>query len=403
MLTPETPSRRFARNWVSIKYAMLVTIELRRQVGIGAFVFWNVRSGTCEAEIKAHSDLIRSLSLSEDGNKIASGSEDNTVRVWHLNETPENSDRATDEGIVDMNRLAFSPDGKLAATSSSDGFVRIWDVRRGRLHRRFDERVDHLTCVAFSPDGLKLATAASPFNVSGLNSKTASRHGSLKLWDLETGQQLQSADVNARDIHFTPNGKHLIYSHAKSLVLWDVPTWTAVRAIKADRFLGVQLDIAADRICAAAGVWEYPSLKQIYKRPSTNRGFGSALSPDGRLLAVSNHVAKTVELRELPTGKLIESLSGMSDFVLHLDFSPDGERLASATQQGTVVVWNIETGNEVIRYRDHKFWCFCARWSPDGNTLASTCMGRFVGPSIVFHRAVSNSSADALLRRVASE
>ena len=365
--------------------------------------FWNIERGVCDDEINAHSDRIRALSISASGTKIASGSEDNTVRVWDLNPNPPSHHvRATDQGIVDLRRLAFSPDSKLVASASSDGYVRIWDVHQGKLNHRFLSRVKNLRDVAFSPDGKYLATSTSAHSAVGVGSRNASNGSSLTLWDANTSEQIHSADIEAWEIQFASNGKHLVFSNTERLILWDVPTWTAVRSIECDQ-LGAQLDFAADRICAPAGVWEYPSLKQVYNRPKAERGFSSSLSPDGRILAVSNNETKTIELRALPTGGLIKTLAGVSEYVLHLDFSPDGSRLASSTQQGTVVVWNIETGNEMIRYRDHKFWCLCARWSPDGNTLATASMGRYAGPSIVFHRALSIEEADTLLREVANE
>ncbi|MDW8122985.1 MAG: hypothetical protein RMK62_11815, partial [Armatimonadota bacterium] len=70
---------------------------------------------------------VNSVSFSPDGTRIASGSDDNTVRLWEV-ATGRQVKRM--EGHTDWVRsVSFSPDGTLIASGSLDGTIRIWRVR----------------------------------------------------------------------------------------------------------------------------------------------------------------------------------------------------------------------------------------------------------------------------------
>ncbi len=92
-------------------------------------------------------------------------------------------------------------------------------------------------------------------------------------------------------------------------------------------------------------------------------------SPDGRRLA-SASFDRSVKLWDTTTGDLIRTLPHTGN-VLCVAFSPDGRRLASSGEDKIVHIWDAQTGREVLGLRGHTDWCGCVVFSADGQRLAS--------------------------------
>ena len=95
-----------------------------------------------------------------------------------------------------------------------------------------------------------------------------------------------------------------------------------------------------------------------------------AFSPDGRRLASASS-DQTVKVWDLATGQESLTLKGHSDRVWSVTFSPDGQRLASASYDQTVKVWDAATGRESLTLKGHTDWVASVAFSPDGQRLAS--------------------------------
>ncbi len=114
--------------------------------------------------------------------------------------------------------------------------------------------------------------------------------------------------------------------------------------------------------------------REISATVRTLRDFdGDALSvvfsPDGQQLAGSG--GTMVEFRDVGTGRKTLSLKGHSKAVMRIAISPDGQRLASASLDTTVKVWNLATGRELLTLQGHEGPVYSVAFSPDGKQLAS--------------------------------
>lgn len=151
---------------------------------------------------------VRSVRFSPAGGYLATGADDNVIRIWDL-EKREIKDRF--EGHKqDVYTLDFSRDGSRLASGSRDGTVRLWDMETGQCLSVLSIQ-DGVTTVEFSPDGKALAAGALD--------------KSVRIWDTENGNmigRLEGHKDSVYSVAFSPSGKLLSGSLDKTIKMWDV-------------------------------------------------------------------------------------------------------------------------------------------------------------------------------------
>ncbi|MBI1747279.1 MAG: WD40 repeat domain-containing protein [Acidobacteria bacterium] len=109
----------------------------------------------------------------------------------------------------------------------------------------------------------------------------------------------------------------------------------------------------------------------------TDRVAAVAWSPDGLKIGSSSYDG-TVRLWDAETGEPLQVLTGHQGWVLCVAWSPDGLYIASGSYDKTIRIWDVETGAELLILTGHRSDVQAVAWSPDGSRIASGARDRTI-------------------------
>ena len=251
--------------------------------GDGRIWIYDVASGAQFAMLSGYTERIRALAFAPDNSLLASGSEDNTLRLWNTATAREVLTLAGDSNLV-----------QALASSSPDGIpLPSWDPRTERLLATSNENPGRVRSLAFSPDGTTLASGSAD--------------GRVRLWEVETGGVLSSFSTHdglVLALAFSVEGKVLASGGSDTLVrLWDLENQHLIATLRAH----------TDSINALA------------------------FSSDGEILA-SGGRDRYLQLWYVGAKDLMSSFPVQEGVIRELTFLPDGEKLMCATQDGSLLI-----------------------------------------------------------------
>ena len=373
-------------------------------LGDNTIQLWEVQTGKPHGQpLSGHTGSVEGLAFSPDGKTVAAGGlEDNTIWLWDIETGQRRGQPLSDRAGV--REIAFSPDGKILASVSTAGTIQLWDIETGQQRGQplISHRRGRVHSVAFSPDGKTLASGCED--------------GAVILWDiLGRGSLGESLPLHIdRKVAFSPDGKTLASASCSNkedsrctqgeIHLWDITTGQPrggplTGPIDEVRSLAFSPDgkTLASCTCRKTGASHYCTEGEIHlwdvraQQPRggpltgpTDEVLSLAFSPDGKTLAsgscrkremrgvafacVQGEIHLWDVLTQQPRGG---PLTFPSDEIKSLAFSPDGKTLASGGNY--IILWDIKTGQirgKLTRYIDSPE-VFHLAFSPDGKILAS--------------------------------
>jgi WD40 repeat protein len=264
--------------------------------------------------------------------------------------------------------LAFSPDSQYLLTGSVDKTARLWDAQTGQELQAFKGHTGAINGVAFSPDGKYALTAGQD--------KTA------RLWDVQTGAELRAFKGHTNQVWavaFSPDGQQVLTSsYDKTARLWDARTGQELRTFEGHtgEVYGVAFSPDGKQVLAAGQdqsirLWEAQTGQEIRALKGHAEQIRSvAFSPDGKYILSGSH-DKTARLWDAQTGQELRRFVGHREFIWKVAFSPDGKYALTASQDKTARLWDVQSGTELRHYSGHTNYVLAIALSPDGATLAT--------------------------------
>jgi WD40 repeat protein/serine/threonine protein kinase len=346
---------------------------------------WNTTTGREAFTLRGHRERITSLAWGPDG-RLAAGSGDGSVKVYNLvrdqesNVLPGHGVRAT--------AVSWSPSGKRLASGGDDGKVRIWDpstrlevlTLKGHDEGQVSQQFGLLRSLAWSPDETHLASA-------GLD-------GRVLVWEVAGGREVFSLPADhgcVWSVAWSPDGTRLAAGSQDGTIrtvegLGHTPKVHVFKAHEPRVFgtageQGVRAlawSPKGDRLASGGPdglvkLWDPTRAVELYRMEGRQSWvMGLAWSSDGKRLA-SAHADRVVLVWDVESRRKLWTMRGHNDFVDSVVWSPDGTRLASAGLDNSVRVWDPQTGEETFVLRGNSAFFHDVSWHPDGTQLAAAC------------------------------
>lgn len=339
-------------------------------------MLWHCAGGQPAAPTTTYPEAPESLAFSADGQWMAVGLFDSTIRLSKRRGEPAETVLTGHKRLV--GKLAFSPDSRLLASGSDDWNVLLWDVTAMDRVATLTGHARPIVGLAFANDGRSLLSGSSEDHV-------------VQFWTLPRPLDAASAAAHTgavRAVAWDPTGAVLASAgDDKAIRLWSAPSLRllggALPPVHSDgiRALGFTPD---GRFLISAGrdgrivVWDWRQ-RRIARGPILGHDrwiFDLAISPDGKTLATASWDA-TVKLWTLPDLHLLGQLHGGSDAVGGVAFSPDGRLVATASNDHRVRLWNVRSATPTGRslpvavLSGHSEAARPVTFTPDGKTLVS--------------------------------
>ncbi len=326
---------------------------------------WNARDGTCLRVLQGHTGEVTSVSFSPNGQMLASASEDASIRLWSIE---HGTTLKTLQGHIRwVWAVAFSPDGQTLASGGDDRTIRLWKVETGICRKTLQGHTSWVTSLSFSPNGHSIASS--------------SEDGSVRLWSVQDGtcfKLLQGHSSCVWEVTFNPDGQILASGSADlSVRLWDIQGVTCLKTFQG-RTNGVRsVSFSPDGSMLASGshdalvrLWDWQQETCKALPGHTNWIWAVAFYPNGQMVASASQ-DQSIRLWDVQNSTCCQTLQGHTSWVCSVSFSPNGQMLASGSHDDSVRLWDVRDGTCLRTLHGHTGWVWAVAFSPDGQMLAS--------------------------------
>lgn len=319
-------------------------------------------------------NIVRSIAFSHDDRQIAIGGDDYGVDIWELFDEEDNylgvrSQLLTHDFTVIS--LAYLPDNVTLATATWDTVISWWNL----TDREITQRIDR---------GLLIGTDYVD-NRPLISSQSAV--GDLLVYDGSSLEEIltieQAHTTSLYRAAISPNGEWVATVSFDGFRVWDMQSGEVVFEDVVNEAIVTAIEWSFDSQYLGIGfnngdieIYNTETQQAQEFDKSNQRILSLAFSPDLNLVASAGDDGQP-QIWRLSDGQTLATLTGHTDAVWDITFSPDGSTLATAASDYNVILWQGITG-EASEYgaiqavlRDHTFRAKGVAFSPDGSLLVS--------------------------------
>ncbi|MEO1617551.1 MAG: WD40 repeat domain-containing protein, partial [Planctomycetota bacterium] len=338
-------------------------------------IVWNL-DGQIQKKLKGHSGPVNEVRFLPNGRQVVTASDDLKLRHWSM-DVPGATWTQRDFHDTAQWQADFSPDKRTVATAGEDGLISLIDTRTGAFIKRLRHESGSL-CLVWLESGRLI---------------TAGEGNELVVWDhpdneraiQEPTRVVAIDDEIVWDISVSPDQRQIAFGGSdRSATILDAITLEAV-----GQLTGHQQGLASVRFSAdgrylvtasddqSVKVWDAKNYELLQTLEGHHQPVWRAVfSPTDSRLIASSSADGSVLLWDWQKASIKTTFDGHASQVAGLAFTPDGKCLLSASDDGTVIVWDIELGMDLFVFEEQPSSAIIhASFSKDGQSLVTTGMG----------------------------
>jgi WD40 repeat protein len=276
--------------------------------------------------MRGHTDDVRGVVHLPGGRRIITCSWDGSLRLWDLESGTQIGEDWKDEkedkaGVHD---IALSPNGRTIVSGSDDGKVKLWDVKTGKIIAKWTGHTKSVSSVCWSAGGDRV--------VSG------SYDGTARVWNVKTGEtilEIKTEHVYVYMVKYSPDNTQIATGGYMAVVkIWDAKTGELITTLGHDSIV-----------------------------------FSWAWTSDGKKLITGSN--GLIRIFDTATWRQLAILGGHTNYVNAITLSWNNRLLASASDDSTARLWNLDTNLPVAPPLQHQDWVESAAFSANGRVLVT--------------------------------
>ncbi|KAL5503814.1 hypothetical protein ACEPAH_7885 [Sanghuangporus vaninii] len=335
----------------------------------------------CIKVLKGHTNCVNLVAVSADGERIASGSYDKTIRVWSA--FSGELIAGPFEAVNAVWCVAISPDGKQVVSGSDEGTIHVWDVDTGNCVSVFKASDSSVASVAFSQDGKRVIAVSDEKVFYYENCKVVPAP-----FEDDTGVEFRKV---------SSDGKYVIGSKDSTIGIWDAGTGKRVSApFNVGAVYGMAVSSDGKLLATVSGsrvwIWNVDSGELVKELSHVTYVYSVGFSPDGKYVALGGYAEisiwdvdsgqpiwssldNTVRIWDVNGSTEIASreFEAHTNMVTSVAFSADGKRIVSGSWDYTIHIWDADTGKHLVGpFKGHTHWVLSVSFSPDSKHVLSS-------------------------------
>ncbi|MEO5332027.1 MAG: NB-ARC domain-containing protein [Magnetococcus sp. YQC-5] len=311
-----------------------------------------------------HTHRIASIRITRDGDKMITGSDDSTIKIWDIESKKLLKTLRGHRGNV--LGVAVSPDSKLVASAGADQSLLLWEIENGSF-QRLAGHTGTVSWCDFHPNGNYLVSA--------------SYDNTLILWDVKEKKIIHHLKGHTKEIldcAFSPDGSYIAStSEDEKIILWETETGNIYKTYRAHDGLISEFSFSADgRYVASVGydaliVRNPKNHRIVFKQKQTDTGFISCVFGTKGNIIITGMVDGSIIVWSCPGGKRLFTLKEHKESVIHCAIHPDGKRMVSVSGDRSIILWDLTTKSMVYQIMEEWNAYYGTSFSPDGRLLAA--------------------------------